>query len=290
VLLGRGDGTLQAAVPYRVGFSPRAVTAADFDGDGKVDLATANIDADSISVLAGNGDGTFRAATDYAVGSRPHAIVSGDFNGDGRIDLAAGNTGVSMSPTSVLLGAANGTFTPAINLPRAASGSSRENFNGDGRTDLAAASYGSYISVMLGKASTTAPLEAPVRYSVDVGAWAIAAADFNGDGKLDLATANQTSSTMSVFMGTGTGTFQPQTSYEVSMLGSSTALARGRRDHDRRPERRRRGRPRGQHAADQQQRLRVPQPLQAIGAARGCGRVRTNRAASLVPAAALTHI
>ena len=76
---------------------------------------------------------------------------------------------------------------------------------------------------MLGRASTTAPLAAPVRYSVDVGAWAITAADFNGDGKLDLATANQTSSTVSVFMGTGTGTFLPQTSYEVSMIGSSTA-------------------------------------------------------------------
>ena len=67
---------------------------------------------------------------------------------------------------------------------------------------------------MLGRASTTAPLDAAVRYSVDVGAWAITAADFNGDGKLDIATANQTSSTVSVFTGTGPARSCRQTSYQ----------------------------------------------------------------------------
>ena len=191
------------------------MTAADFDGDGKIDLATANVDANTVSILAGNGDGTFRAATDYMVGSRPEAIVWGDFNGDGRIDLAAADTGVAMAPTSVLLGAGNGTFAAAINLGDGGYGLAAGDFNGDGKTDLAAATYGSFVSVMLGKA--------PVRYPIDVGSWAITTADFNGDGKLDLATANQTSNTVSVIFGTGTGTFGPQTSYWLAMTDHTTA-------------------------------------------------------------------
>ena len=64
----------------------RAVSVAigDLNGDGKPDLATANRDAGSVSVLAGTGDGSFQAKLDYATGSLPYAIAIGDLNGDGR--------------------------------------------------------------------------------------------------------------------------------------------------------------------------------------------------------------
>lgn len=65
--------------------------AADFNGDGKLDLAVANPTANTISVLLGNGDGTFQSVVAYPAGQAPQSLVAADFNGDGRIDLAAVN-------------------------------------------------------------------------------------------------------------------------------------------------------------------------------------------------------
>src|SRR5207302_1029086 len=82
VLLGNGDGTFQIAVHYVVGSAPYSVTAGDFNGDGKADLAVAT-DV-GISALLGNGDGTFRTAVNYGAGNQPSFAVAGDFNSDGR--------------------------------------------------------------------------------------------------------------------------------------------------------------------------------------------------------------
>ncbi len=61
VLLGNGDGTFQSAVQYAVGSAPDAIVAGDFSGNGRTDLAIADVVSDEISVLLGNGNGTFRA-------------------------------------------------------------------------------------------------------------------------------------------------------------------------------------------------------------------------------------
>src|SRR5437016_2966467 len=58
---------------FAAGASPFAVIAADFNGDGKLDLATANAADNSVSILLGNDDGTFRGPMNFAVGTRPQA-------------------------------------------------------------------------------------------------------------------------------------------------------------------------------------------------------------------------
>jgi hypothetical protein len=105
--------------------------------------------------------------------------------------------------------------------------------NGDGLTDFAVVNNSdNTVSVLLGRADGTLAL--PVTYATGPEPVAIAAADFNGDGRLDLAVANAnsangnctlgkpcTSSTVSILLGNGDGTFQPHIDYGVGTLPSS---------------------------------------------------------------------
>src|SRR5207342_159288 len=87
VLLGKGDGSFQPNhLILSVGQTPLSVAAGDFDGNGAVDLVTANSNG-TVSVLLGNGGGSFRPRTDLTVGGSPHSVAVGDFNGDGRLDV-----------------------------------------------------------------------------------------------------------------------------------------------------------------------------------------------------------
>jgi hypothetical protein len=104
VYFGRGDGTFLTPVNYptQVGFSllPIMVLLADVDGDGHLDIVTAN-QRGSVSVLLGFGDGTFQPALNYRAGSIPFAVAVGDFNGDGAPDLVVANN--ASNDVSVLL-------------------------------------------------------------------------------------------------------------------------------------------------------------------------------------------
>ncbi len=214
VLLGNGDGTFQSQVTDAVGSRPVSIVAGDFNGDGRLDLAVANIGSDMVSVLLGNGDGTFQPQVTYAVGSGPDSIVAGDFNGDGRLDLAVANW--NDGTVSVLLGNGDGTFQPQVTY---AVGSGPDaivagDFTGDGHLDLAVANYfDDTVSVLLGNGDGT--FQPQVTYAVGWDPGAIVAGDFSGDGHLDLAVANELSGTVSVLLGNGDGTFQPQVTYAV---------------------------------------------------------------------------
>ena len=92
--------------------------AADFNGDGKLDLAVANSGSNTVSILHGNGAGGFTLAQTMAVGAGPMQMASGDFNGDGRLDLAV--TCYTGQCISVLLQNGAGSFQ-ASTLPIPAS-------------------------------------------------------------------------------------------------------------------------------------------------------------------------
>jgi hypothetical protein len=151
VLLGNGDGTFQPPTSYAVGtVYGQGIVAADFRGNGILDLAEGNSPLNNIGVLLGNGDGTFQAPMYYAVGSGPLQLATADFNGDGKPDLAVTDGGGNS--VSVLLGNGDGTFQPAVSFAvgPTPTGIAVGNFIGGGKPDLAVPNrYGNDVSILL---------------------------------------------------------------------------------------------------------------------------------------------
>jgi len=135
---GKGDGTFQPPVPFRVGGPSLSVVAADFNGDGVLDLA-GSTSSNTVSVLLGRGKGKFRPYTDYPTGTNPYLVLTGDFNGDGILDLATVNYDtVAGNTLSILLGNGDGTFQSHVDYQAgtAPNWGATADFNGDGRPDF----------------------------------------------------------------------------------------------------------------------------------------------------------
>ena len=133
ILLGNGDGTLQAALTYPLLYVPDWVSAADFNRDGNMDLVIGYEDG-GLSVLLGSGDGSFRSDLLYSLDTGGPISVA-DFNGDGNLDLVVG-AGPAVE-IAELLGNGDGTFKPRFYLSGTGGAPIYGDFNGDGKLDLA---------------------------------------------------------------------------------------------------------------------------------------------------------
>jgi hypothetical protein len=213
--------TFLPAVTFPVGVLPRAVTVADFNNDGKPDLAVVNqgpsstsTSQGSLSVLLGNGDGSFQPAVTTDVLNSGLAtgiagsVAVGDFNGDRLLDIALNTAGPAGPAVEVLLGKGDGSFQPNHPiLPVAPTPFSvaAGDFDHNGTLDLVTANSNGTVSVLLGNGNGT--FQPRTDLTVNGVPRAVAVGDFNGDGRLDLAVAQQLTNNVSVLLGNGNGTF-----------------------------------------------------------------------------------
>ncbi len=202
----RIDVTSASQVTYGVGKNPIAIVSANLDTQALVDLAVANGDDNTVSVLI-NQVGGFFVRKDVPVGGDPRSIVAGDVDEDGNPDLVVGNR-VGQSVT-ILRNDGFGGFSFFLDLFVGHPIESVAVMDLDGDTDLdllTANDNVNTISVFLnGGRGTFFPLQ---EHAVGAGPRSIVAKDFNGDGRPDLAVATQTGngvSTVESLINDGTG-------------------------------------------------------------------------------------
>src|SRR6266545_4991851 len=219
---GAATTSFAAKQDFAVGVNPVSVTVGDLNRDGKLDLAVANINSNTVSVLVnttapGAATPNFAAKQDFATGDGPLSVTMGDLNGDGKLDLVVANliSNVSVLFNTTASGAAASSF--AIKQDFATGDGPRSvtegDLNGDGKLDLAVVNFNSNtVAVLLNTTDPGAatPSFSPIHdFPTGIRPISISEGDLNGDGKLDLALVNLISNSVSVLLNTtapGAGT------------------------------------------------------------------------------------
>jgi len=212
---------------YRTGSGPVSVAIGDLNGDGRPDVVTANLYANSTSVLRNRGDGTFQPRRDYRAGGDPRSVAIADLNRDGKPDLVSVNA--DANTVSVLLNSSDRSFQPRRDYATVGPVSvAIGDLNGDGRLDVVTANRTASISVLLNRGNGR--LRPGHEYRTGPEPVSVAIGDLNGDGRPDLVTANFDSNTVSVLRNRGDGSFQPRRDYATGRRPMAVAIGDLNRD------------------------------------------------------------
>ncbi|MDA0986957.1 MAG: FG-GAP-like repeat-containing protein, partial [Bacteroidetes bacterium] len=210
-------GSFATKVDFATGTGPITVSIGDIDGDGKLDMAVANPNSSTISVLRNISTsgtittGSFAGKVDFATGNQPYSVSIGDIDGDGKLDMAVAN--INSNTVSVFRNISTsgsittGSFATKIDF---ATGSNPQSvslgdIDGDGKLDMAVANPNSSTISVLRNISTsgiitTGSFATKVDFATSNTAFFGEIGDIDGDGKLDLAVVNSGSTnTVSVF-------------------------------------------------------------------------------------------
>lgn len=232
IFLSRGDGSLQHGVNYASESNGNMlnVAVADFNGDGKLDVAAVDSENSLVQIFNGVGDGTFNVGATYDTDegdSQPWGIVTGDFNHDQHTDIAVVNEGGP--DVAVLLNDGSGGFSVTnYALSNDAFEIAAGDINGDGYTDLLVplSNGAGGVAVLLGNTDNSGTFQAESDVALANGAATylnpagITVADLNSDGKMDFAVAIADNSNgnqgLAVALGNGDGTFHTPSLYSTT--------------------------------------------------------------------------
>jgi len=216
VLLGNGKGGFAQAPhsPYKVYARPHThgIAVADFNGDGRLDMATDDWGENKVSIVFGDTDLTFAHQTFYAVGKRPYQrLRTADLNQDGKPDLIT--TNLESNNSTVLLGQGNGRFLEAPGSPfpcgTAPFAVAIGDINGDGHPDLAITDAPTITSeskghdglfILLGDGTGHFQRLQGSPFATGKSPSRIAIGDLNGDGIDDIAVTNYNDKTVTIFL------------------------------------------------------------------------------------------
>ncbi len=236
-LPGVGDGTFLAPKNFPMaaatGALPGRIVAADFNGDGNIDLAIVHPTAaggsagNTVTIYLGDGIGHFVQGAVLTAGAVDSGIATADFNGDGHPDLAIASCGDQK--LRIYTGNGDGTFSLGSQISIESCGSAplalsltAANVNSDQHTDIVLSnSNTTHVLVLLGNGDGT--FQPALTFPVTGNPVRVVSGDFNLDGKSDLAVLNA-GGPISILLGDGTGTHFTHTQ-DFSVAAGTVDLA-----------------------------------------------------------------
>jgi hypothetical protein len=226
---------------------PRAVAVADLDGDGRLDIVTANSTGGTLAIFYQQASGGFLSSADVLLGGgslgTPSSVAIGDFDGDGRPDIVCANS--AANNLSIFLQSATGGFVGVVPQTIGSTPTTKSpvhvlavDIDGDGDLDiLCADNSGNDIALFLNPGNGVFPVN-PSRSlggsTTTPSPKYLAVGDLDGDGDLDIAVACGGNNSIAVFFQGTPGSFPsaPSLSLTHASLLAPETVAVADIDHD----------------------------------------------------------
>ena len=228
-----GTGLFPDKREWGVGMAPNSHGIGDVNGDGKLDIvaAASNLSQTTVNVVLNAGNRNYVARRDYGMPGAAWGVDFADFNRDGYRDVVSGASVSNADGPFVFYGKPDGTLQDGIQVENWGNNSPTDvavgDFNGDGWPDFVTSIFspGNRIRVTMNQGNGT--FLPSVSYTAGGNPSGVGIGDLNGDGKLDIVNVNggQLDNDISIFIGNGNGTFQPQVRVPVGFRPADALLA-----------------------------------------------------------------